>query len=186
MLEQRSLSLITSIITDFHNFNSRQDNLKLIKEEVQYLSGLFVYSWKNLSKSSVDERSEIFPKRVCQLIGKVLPNRPEYVILESYVQYAFNVLSVIDENKYLVSSNYKALFLCQLDRHELLLLYFFTFDSFDIPGMPYYDNLQWKNSITTELLRSMKKEDTHSTDYSQINLNKAVSEFQKLQYQSVN
>lgn len=181
LLEQNANSLIFGMIDNFNSFKERNTTHFITNGIVEYYKDIFAIRWQNnLTELKVD-RNQLnieFASGIKDLFASTIVGRDEFIDFKRYVQFVYNILYLIDQNKpNMTRDNFTPFFFSQLSTNETISIYLANLVDF---GMPYYNNLQWDYYKTVEIVDVIKKSTMVYTDYENIDCNLLTAEFNKL------
>jgi hypothetical protein len=183
LLEQNVNSIIFGMIDNFNLFKERNQSQKVINDWYNSLDPLLLIRWRELSyrhKLNDSEFNIQFAKDIKELVTKSLLNRDYYNTLRKYVQFAYNILYLIDVNLSNITRDiFTPFFLNQLNSREITLIYFTNLVDH---GMPIYTNLKWDYYTTVEIMDILNSQSVPE-DFKKIDCNILVNEFNNLRQQ---
>ncbi len=179
-LEQNTNSLIFGMIDSFNNFSERNKIQSWIDQLIDYYQSEFFQHWNNLKKLQLnpEELNQKFATDIKDIFTKTIIERENYPLIRKYVQFAYNILSLIDTNiKHLSKDNFTPFFLSQLNPNEAILLFLSNLAD---PVMPYYDNLSWSYYNTKEITDMILNYNLQRADFKELDNKILTTEFIKL------
>lgn len=183
LLEQNINNILFGMIDSFNLFKVRNDSQAMINKWYEECYSILIIRWRELSyNQSLDHLSfnTQFAKDIKELISKHLENYNYHYELKKYVQFAYNILYLIDINLSNISRNiFTPFFLSQLNSKEIALIYLSNLVDH---GMPIYTNLKWDYHTTLEII-DMIKDKNLPRDFRDIDCNILMAEFNKLRQQ---
>ncbi len=182
LLEQNSNSLIFGMINSFHLFNERNKMHFIINSLFDYYPKVFALRLQSIvqQRLSHEELNMKFAQGIQELFSKTIVAREEYTEFKRYIQFVYNILYLIDQNKSnMTKDNFTPFFFSQLNTKETVFIYLANLvDS----GLPFYNNLHWSYYTTSDIINMIKNNKKVYTDFDQLDLNILTTEFQKLKH----
>lgn len=180
LLEQNINNILFGMIDGFNLFKERNDYQTIVNKWYDECYSILMIRWQELSKSPYIDNSEfniLFAKDTKEWISGLLVNFEKHYELKKYVQFAYNVLYLIDENLSNITRNiFTPFFLSQLNSKEIALIYFSNLvDS----GMPRYPNLKWDYHTTSEIFNIINNR-TKPNNLQSLDFNILTQEFNTL------
>jgi hypothetical protein len=136
--------------------------------------------WKGLvdQQTNAHQINEIFVRQFSANLPGMVERSKHYHIYKSYVQFAANVMYNIKLNKdNLGEGRVQAIFLCQLDVNELIMLYLSTLLRGD---MATCEGLFWGDPFTRDFTDTIMKNSTKPNDFSSLDNHKISEAVKKL------
>jgi hypothetical protein len=181
LLEQSFTNLIFSLLSDFKQFKKERDIYKMLQEKIERFQGAFALIWRRLSdekRLNKVELNEKFADEIKDIFSQAIVKYDDVELFKQYVQFAFNILTIIDENKENFKKDYyTSTFFIQLTEEELLLLSLADIVDF---GLPHYKKLEWKSHTTQKLIKLIKNYKEQNIDFSEIDGQVLTRTFLKL------
>lgn len=180
LIEQNINSLIFGMIQHFNDFKQRNETQVVIDDLVNFYQGTFALQWKNnldlrLNKSELNEK---FAMDIKGIFSRTISKHKSFSIFHRYIQFIYNILYIIDQNKSNLSKDYfTPLFHSQLNVNETVILYLSNL--VDI-GMPFYDNLHWSYNTSEEIVNTIINYNEINIDFSEIDIEVLTKQFQEL------
>lgn len=166
LLEQNANSLIFGMIQSFNSFKERNGMQKMTSDLIDFYIPLFALRWNNnltglkLNKEELNQR---YAQDIKSIFSTTLLKHPLYYDLKKFVQFFYNIMYIIDQNKVNFPKDIYSPFLFNhLNSNEVILIYLSNLiDS----GMPLYGNLHWSIHTTKELMDMIKKYEKIKIDF---------------------
>ncbi len=181
LLEQNTNALIFGMIDSFNEFKKRNDIQGLVEKFVRFYQGKFALKWQTkLVKLRLNhkELNIKFALEIKDILEKTLPTLEGYSVFKKYIQFAYNILYLIDQrSKTVGKDNFTPFFFSQLDTNETIMLYL---SNLSVLGMPIYDNLHWGRQVTKEIVDVVKWINAAQYDYKEMDVEILTQEFNKL------
>ncbi len=180
LLEQNTNSLIFGMIDNFNSFKQKINIEELSQGLIGYIQPKFYSLYNELTKEDIDKKdfNIRFARGIKEVFEKMVNKSGEFKALKKYMQFAYNVLYLIDQrSKILGEDIFTAFFFSQIGTNETILLYL---SNLSVKGMPIYDNLHWGIYDTKEIVDMIKQYNSISCDYSMLNLEILTEEFNKI------
>ena len=162
LLEQNTNNLIFGMIESFNKFKS-VNNINESINEVIYDFQTVIINYLPPDLNPITDKQQDFNKSIALLVKHrfevfIVQNK-NYLLLKKYVQFIYNILSLIESNKSNLSNdNFTPFFYSQLNTNETILLYLSNL--VETPNMPFYNNLKWDYYITKEIIEKLKSKKT--------------------------
>jgi hypothetical protein len=181
LLEQSLASLIFSLLSDFKQFKKERDIHSILHNKIEKFQGVFALRWRELTNEkrlNKTELNEKFANEIKNIFSELIMKFDDADLFKQYVQFAFNILTIIDENKENIKKDYySSTFYIQLTEEELLLLSLADIVDF---GLPHYNNFHWRSHTTQKLINLIKSYKGQIIDYSEIDIHVLTNTFIKL------
>lgn len=168
MLSQSSFSLVFNMINNFNEFRDRNNIPEVMGVLTQHCTYGFSEIWKLLveKQTSVHEINEAFVRHLGQNLPLLLDTHKHNHDLKSYVQFASNIMYNIKANRpHLGEGRVQAIFLCQLNVNERIMLHLSTLHRGD---MPTCEGLFWGEPFTRELMNKVNEHSDTPCDFSDL------------------
>ena len=181
MLSQNAFATVFRTIDNFNKFRDTNDIPLVMRYFANDCAKEFSTVWWRVSREATNahDMNSVFARKLYDELTNIIDKHKHYRLLKSYVQFAANVLYTIKVNKkHLGEGRPQAIFLCQLDINESLMLYLSTLHRGD---MPPTEGLFWGVSVTRDLISKIKENNAYaSNDFSLLNdfeLTEAIKPF---------
>lgn len=180
LLEQNINNILFGMIDSFNLFKERHKSQLIIDKWHNECYSVFIILWKDLSYNHKLDKENFniqFARGVKELVSKILVSNMYHYELKKYVQFAYNILYLIDVNLSNISRNiFTPFFLSQLNSKEIALIYLSNLVDHE---MPLYSNLKWDYHTTKEII-DMIESKNHPNDLQKLDCNIIMEEFNKL------
>jgi hypothetical protein len=181
LLEQNTNALIFGMIDSFNKFKERNKIDEVSASLVDHYQNKFSYEWQVLVKKQQLNHSELnieFASRISNILERTLFMQKGYRVFIKFIQFAYNILYLIDQSSKMVGKNYfTAFFFSQLNTNETIMLYLSNIAG---SSMPIYDNLHWGQKETKEIVAFVKSWNSLNVDYSEMDIEILTREFNRL------
>ncbi len=170
LLEQSFTNLIFRLMADFKTFKIERDIHIVLSDLKQHFQGKYAVIWRDLTKEkrlNHNELHEKFAQEITDYFSVEIFKRKEIKLFQQYLQFCFNILFIIDENKKnLTTDYYTSTFFVQLTDEETLLIA--LADLVEL-GLPPYQKIDWKNKYTEILINWINESNEQFVDPTELN-----------------
>lgn len=185
LMEQNTNNMLFGMIESFNAFKSRNETDQVISVLIGSCKDEFTKAYIEIrvaSKISKDELNTLFANRIKETFSQIIVRQKYYLIFKKYIQFIYNILTLIDRNKEQMTGDiFTPFLLSQLNTNETILLYLSNLVA--PPDMPYYGNLNWNYFTTKDIIEMIKGENTIKLDYDDIDYALMTKYFKELKQQ---
>ena len=186
LLEQSTNSMIFGMIDNFNSFKQRNETQQLLDRLVSFYQGLIIQRWRNIVNKSTLNHETLnieFARGIKEIFSNTITRHEDYHELKKYVQFAYNILYLIDSNLSNLTQNiFTPFFFSQLNSKEITMIYLANLCE---SRMPLYDNILWDYHTTVEIVDTIFKSKTAPTNLSEIDHNILMEEFNKIKQNKI-
>jgi hypothetical protein len=181
MRMQNSYDIVFNQIGQFNRFTDRLDALNAMRSLASHCSSAFAQIWiQLLEHQQVHELGHdinvLFVQNIYAKLPEIVEAHPSARLYRSYIQFAANVMYTIRQHKkYMGEGRKEAIFLCQLEVSEVVMLYLSTI----CIGMPICQGILWGSPATEDIVLTIKEHAPEGTEFSQLNRILLTTEFNK-------
>ncbi|MEQ9166890.1 MAG: hypothetical protein RLO12_11570 [Fulvivirga sp.] len=181
LLEQSFTNLIFSLMADFKTFKKERDIHKVLTDIKEYFQGGFAIIWRDLTKEkrlNKEELHEKFAQEINLHFSNEIFKQKEIKVFQQYLQFCFNILYIIDENKKnLTKDYYTSTFFVQLTEEEILFVALSDLVKF---GLPPYQKIDWKYQYTEILTKWIEESNEQFIDLTELDKNILTNKFTEM------
>lgn len=185
LIEQNINTLIFGMINIFNDFRNKNKVQKVIDAILEKEQSYYALRWENNRKELRMNHEEVnrkFGSDIKEMFTHTIYSYEQFPLLRQYIQFIYNIFSIIDQNRSHLSKDYFTSFLyVQLTMHEKIFLYLSNLvDS----KMPQYDNLYW-GFYETETITNWIKSYEHGQyiDYEEMDNHILTEQFNLIKQQ---
>lgn len=181
LLEQSFTTLIFSLMADFKTFKKDRDINRVLTDIKEYFQSGFAITWRDLTKEkrlNEVELHEKFAQEINRHFSNEIFKQKEIKVFRQYLQFCFNILSIIDENKKNLSKDYyTSTFFVQLSEEEILLIALADLVEF---GLPPYQKIDWKYQYTEILTKWIEESNEQFINLTELDKNTLTNKFTEM------
>ncbi|MDZ7775282.1 MAG: hypothetical protein U5L09_06540 [Bacteroidales bacterium] len=181
LLEQSFTNLIFKLMSDFKSFKTERDIHRVFAEIKKHFKGNFAVLWREIAKEkrlNKTELNEKFAQEIINHFSVEILKQNEIELFKQYLQFCFNILSIIDENKKnLTTDYYTSTFFVQLSKEEILLIALADLVEF---GLPPYQKIDWKHQYTEILTKWIEESNEQFIDLTELDKHILTNKFTEI------
>ena len=181
LLEQSFTNLIFSLMADFKTFKKERDIQVVLTELKEHFQSDFAIIWRDITKEKRLNKTELhekFAQEITHHFSVDIFKQKEIKLFQQYLQFCFNILFIIDENKKnLTKDYYTSTFFVQLTEEEILFIAFADLVQF---GLSTYQKIDWKYHYTEILTKWIKESNEQFIDLSELDKHILTNKFTEM------
>lgn len=180
LIEQNITNMIFGFFNQFNEFRNRNNTQEAISNLLIHFRSFASQEWNTLKTNqrlNKRELNEAYAKVIQNTFSKVLRLSINFSIIKSYVQFVYNILYTIEQHKSNLPSTFSsAMFFCQLNNYESILIHLANLIQMD---MPLNNKLTWNIPDTNDIIYLIQSNNS-KIDYSELDSNLMTDFFRKL------
>lgn len=186
LIEQNINGLIFGMISSFNDFRFNNKVQVSIEEILEKEQCYFAFRWENNLRElrlNKEELNKTFASDIRSMFTHTIDSYYDFPMLKQYIQFIYNIFSIIDQNRSHLTNDYFTSFLhIQLTTKEKIFL---QLSNLLESKMPQYENLEWGFYETERLTNWIKScKDRPANDYTELDNHIMTKQFKLMRDQN--